>query len=70
MRFARGDVRETTSFHTKAATDLRTGTKERCSSREGLESRFARFSVPFNFRLFQQYRGKADLAVTSADFRN
>jgi len=60
MRFARGDVRDT-SFHTKTATDLRIGAEERCSGRDGQESTFARFSVRFDFRLFQQYLPIGDI---------
>ena len=59
MGFARGDARDHIVSH-KTATDLRIGAKEPCSGRDGQQTTFARFSVPFDFRLFQQYRRKAD----------
>jgi hypothetical protein len=60
MRFARGNVRDHIVSH-KTATDLRIGAKEPCSGRDGQQTTFARFSVPFDFRLFQQYRREADI---------
>jgi hypothetical protein len=56
MRFARGNV-GTKSFHAKTATDLRISAKERAAVETAT---FARFSVRFDFRRFQQYRSKTD----------
>jgi hypothetical protein len=68
MRFARDDVRDHI-VSPKTAADLCTGTEERCSGREGIVSTFARFSVPFNFRLFQQYPPSRDIRrITGTHF--
>src|SRR6266404_2951127 len=69
MRFARGDVKGTISFHPKSITDLRSGAKERCSRREAQRSTFARFFGLFDFRLLQQYRHKTDMPLPKPDVR-
>jgi hypothetical protein len=53
MRFARGDMRGTTSFHTKTTTNLRSGTAEPCSGKNVQKSTFAGISGQFDFRLLQ-----------------
>jgi hypothetical protein len=69
VRFARGDVRETTSFHPKSITGLRGGAKERRSRSEAQRSTFARCFGLFDFRLLQQYLRKADVTVALMNVR-
>jgi hypothetical protein len=61
MRLASGDVRGTTSFHTKTTTDHRIGATGLCCGRDVKKSTFAEFLVPFDFRLLQQYLPKAEV---------
>jgi hypothetical protein len=67
MRFARGDMRGTTSFHTKTTTNLRSGTAEPCSGKNVQKSTFAGISGQFDFRLLQQYRHFSDMPSADRD---
>jgi hypothetical protein len=68
MRLASGDV-GSTSFHTKTTTDHRIGVTGLCCGRDVKKSTFVEFLVPFNFRLLQQYRHKADVPLASTNVR-
>ena len=67
MRFARGDVRDHV-VSDKTAADLRISAEKGSIGRDGQEEAFARISVQFDFRLFQQHRHKADPRWTLLDF--
>src|SRR5258707_14130827 len=68
MRFRRGDVRETISFHPKSTTDLPSGAEKRRSGRDVQKSTFARFLGLIDFRLLQQYLPETDLQQWIAEY--
>src|ERR1700723_139386 len=61
MRSTRGDVRDQIDLH-KRNHESRNGLKEPRSGGETEQSTFARFLEPFDFRLFQQYLPRSDIA--------
>ena len=63
MRSTRGDVRDQIDLHKRNHDGL----KVPRSGGETEQSTFARFLEPFDFRLFQQYRSKADLTLAAND---
>jgi hypothetical protein len=69
MRFTRGDVRGTISFHPKSTTDLPSGAEKRRSGRDVQKSTFARFLGLIDFRLLQQYRHEPDMPKQSPHVR-
>ena len=68
MRLASGDVRDHIVSH-KTTTDHRIGATGLCCGRDVKKSTFAEFLVPFDFRLLQQYRPKAEVDHRSSRLR-